>query len=158
KIDVLAVFLAAPATDDTARKLARDFIPRLAAMEPPNGEALMLYGAILEADSLDRQAASQYKKALLADSSLQPAWHRLIVLLSTESPTDTLKLYTEQAASLFPENPVFLYFNGYAALLQKQYPTAISNFENCLAYVPGEDTSLRAQVYGILGDAYQEVK
>src|SRR5690606_16486232 len=122
-----------------------------------NAEALMLYGASLEADSLDQDAVKQYKKALEADASLLPAWHRLILLLSREDNIDSLQVYTEEATRLFPEHPVFLYFNGYAALLQKQYPGAILNFDTCLENVPAEDTSLRAQVHGILGDIYQEV-
>lgn len=157
KIDLLGIFLTGPSTD-TTRQLARDFIPRLAVMEPPDGDVLMLYGALLEMDSLPQEATVQYKKAIQTDPSLQPVWQRLIVLLGAEENIDSLQAYTEQAAQIFPEHPAFLYYNGYAALLHKQYSKAIENFENCLNHVAAEDTSLRAQVYGILGDLYQQVE
>jgi tetratricopeptide (TPR) repeat protein len=158
KINILGILKMAPKVDSGKRNLTRHYVYELTQRQPPDPQAVLFYGMILNAEGEPDSAAIAFKRAILLDSTNFMSWQQLFLVEAGRDKLDSLIISTESARPLFPKDPMINYFNGYGYLKKKEYAKAIPVFLDGLDKLAPEDTSLLVQFHSFLGDAYQEEK
>lgn len=98
-----------------------------------------------------------YIKSLSMHNSEYPVWQNLFYA------QNALKLYkeladsSESALELFPANALIHFYNGLANSQLDKYDKAEKSYRRALRFV-GENKSLEAQIFSLLGEIYHEQK
>jgi len=144
---------------DTAR---RDEGLRLAAsvaeQHQSNAGVQSFYGEILQLFGRSAEASEQFKKAVVLDGSQFDYWRLLLNSYLDPGSADSLVVWSEKAAKLYPTQAIVHFFNGVGQLSRKAYPQAIRAINRAIDIQPEEDRELLASMYTTLGDAYNSAK
>lgn len=131
----------------------RTIVAGLRELHPYDLQAHILaanfYKHIEEVDA----AREALQTALYIDESNQDVWQDYLILLFEEDTQHQFLAESLKACSLFPSNGLFQYFVGYGYLFQEQNKEALASFDAALPLL-AENTSLQAQIYGLMGDLY----
>ncbi len=110
---------------------------------------------ILQLTGHKKEALETYKKALQLEESNFKIWQdALFVALELEDRESLLKLSNE-ALTVFPNQPLIWFMKGMAYLMGKDYDQAKEVFEQALLVSAGNPT-MEAEIYARLGDIYHE--
>jgi tetratricopeptide (TPR) repeat protein len=124
---------------------------------PNEAGAHVFYGEFLYQDKKLQEAQSEYKKAISIDGKNFAVWQQLLKVEFDLQQHDSVITHSEQAVDLFPNQPVFYYFNGIALLQLKKYKEAISKLQSGVKIVV-DNTLFEADFYANIGDAYYKLK
>ncbi len=95
-----------------------------------------------------------YKKAIESNEENQLLWNRILQLDAKLANPEWILEDAQKAINLFPNEPVFIYFLGFAYYQLQNYKNAIKNFEKLLKLLDSDDEDMLADVYQLLADAY----
>ena len=102
-----------------------------------------------------REALEAYKKALELEEGNFKIWQDALFLALEEEEYQTLLRLSNEALSVFPNQPLPWFMKGMAYLMMKDYDKARDVFEQALIISAGNPT-LEAEIYARLGDIYHE--
>lgn len=103
------------------------------------------------------EARNNYIKAAHLDNSHFKIWQQIVLLDAELAQTDSLLAHTEKALELFPNQPVFWFYNGTSYFVKKNYPRAIKSLEYGKKLVV-DNPELATQFNLQLGDSYNSTK
>lgn len=102
-------------------------------------------------------AAAEYRTSLDLDNSNEQVWQQYLINLSELRNSDKMIKESEEALSLFPNNPIFYFLNGIARYEKKQYSEAAAALLTGSKMVV-DNNMLLVDFYSRLGDTYHELK
>ncbi|MCX2742874.1 tetratricopeptide repeat protein [Mangrovivirga sp. M17] len=119
--------------------------------EEPKSHALM--GDIYFQAGDKKSALTKYLTAIEKEENDFEVWQNILNLEYSLGYYEDLKVHSEEAMILYPNQPSVYYYAGMAALSLKEYNNAALYFEQAIPYT-NNDKDLQAVFYGLKGDAY----
>lgn len=155
KVNILLSYYAAD--HEELKVQSAELCRILAETHPEDAKSYSIYGDFLTRDKQYAGARDQYRKAILLDSSKFPIWNQLMFLESELKDYEALFNESKAAIELFPNQPSFYFFHGFAAIQKKEYREAVKTLEEGKELVI-DNNPLLEQFYSTLGDAYNSLK
>ena len=157
KISILASYLALIKLHPDLRDQALELCILLIETHPSDARAHAVFGDFLIRDEQLYKARNEYREAKkLGAKEFEVVKAILAIDVSLQS-WDTLMTESDEAMSLFPDQPVVYLFNGLALSQKKKYAEAVKLYNTGVQLVL-DDKDLQVNFYSSLGDAYQEMK
>ena len=103
------------------------------------------------------EARNNYIKAAHLDNSHFKIWQQIVLLDAELGQTDSLLVHTDKALELFPNQPVFWFYNGTSYFIKKDFSRAIKSLEYGKKLVV-DNPQLATQFNLQLGDSYNSIK
>lgn len=155
KVRVMSGYLdmLKPADDRTE---AIELIKVLIETHPADSKPYILYGDQLAKANEKVKARDAYARAARIDGSMYRTWGALLQLDGELGQFDSLLVHSEMALEVFPNQGVFWYSNGLANMVKKNYPEAVSAFEESRKLISDDPTLIRF-IHAQLGDAYNSI-
>lgn len=157
KMQILLSYYSVSDKNATLKKEAFELNKILIKTHPEEAKAYTIYADFLLQENKLEGAKENYLKAIEFDNSRFPIWNQLMFIESELNQQDDLLRDSKRAIELFPNQPIFYFFNGLTNLQKKNYKEAIDNFEIGKDFVI-DNPQLLAQFYASLGDAYNGQK
>lgn len=126
-------------------------------LHPAEALGHAVYGDFLNMGKKTEQAAAEYRTSLDLDNSNEQVWQQYLINLSELRDNDKMIKESEEALTLFPNNPVFYFLNGIAKYEKKRYSEAAEVFLAGSKMVV-DNNMLLVDFYSRLGDTYHELK
>ena len=161
QIGLLGPYLQEITSGEEQRKEALTLIEKVVEQHPQDPQVLSFYGDVLRLSNRPEEAAIQYKKVVAANPSSFLAWQQLLYAYSNPKDADSMILYSEKAARLFPNQAIVHYLNGVGHYNRKEYPAAIKSINRAIDLQPeegAESGDQLADMYSTLGDIYNTQK
>ncbi len=127
----------------------------MAEADNNSGLALASKAQILQMTGRKKEALENYKKALKLEEGNFKIWQDALFLALEEQEYGTLLELSNEALSVFPNQPLPWFMKGMAYLMMKDYDKALDVFEQALIVSAG-NPALEAEVYARIGDIYHE--
>lgn len=153
KMQVLMEYLERPAKIEESYELLEILI----SVHSDEAKAWSIYGDFLSRDNKLKDARDKFRKAVELEKNIFPIWNEICVLNSQLEDNESLYNDSKTAIDLFPTQPGFYYFNGFAALQKKLYKECSEVLEEGLNYVIA-NKALQAEFYQLLGDCYHQLQ
>lgn len=113
-----------------------------------------LKGDLANISNQPDSARYYYKKAIQSNDQNQLLWNRILELDTKLEKPDILLEDAKNAVEIFPNEPVFIYYLGFANYQLQNYKNAIKNFEKLLKLIDSSEEDMIAEVYQLLANAY----
>lgn len=141
---------------DTAR--AESQIKEILEDNPTAPKAHLLLGAIAAGDKRFAEAASCYRKALLLDADLEPAYYDLAGMQLTLGQPEEALATLAKARGKFPATFVLEFYTGVALAAQKKYLEALKSYTSAeLLAKASEPARLNHVFYFQVGSACERI-
>lgn len=157
KVKILLSFYTYSNGHDSLQDQAELLCDAMVQASPNNPKAHTMYGDFLSRSGKYRDAREQYRLTLSEDSSKFIIWAQLMSIDVQLLDFYDLARVSEDAISLFPDQPEPYLFNGIAGNQQKKYDVALSSLNKGLQYVINNN-SILVEFYSTLGDIYNSLK
>lgn len=157
KISILSSYYNLIDLHPELREQAIEMCKLLVQSHPSEPHAHAVYGDFLIQDKKPAEGRVEYRKAQALGSKEFTIYSQLMLLDAQLSDWDTLKIDSQEAMDLFPDQPMGYFFNGLANIQMKNYTDAVSTLNTGVKMVV-DNKSLEGQFYASLGDAYNELK
>lgn len=154
RIGLLVPFIQYRGADTSARRIAFNLSRKLADQQPPQIDAVSLYGDLLLADGQAENALQQYKYILSLDSTKFPAWQQIMYIYTTRSENDSLIAYSERAVRIFPQMSMAYYLGGIGYMQLKKNTEAIDFLNKAIRFQTNNNDNLLSDMLVSLGDVY----
>ncbi len=157
KISILASYLALIELHPELKDQAMELCTLLIEAHPSEARAHAVYGDFLSRDKQPSKARDEYRIARKLGAKEFEVVKAILVLDFQLQSWDTLIAESDEAMSLFPDQPFTYFFNGLAKSQKKNYAEAIKTLTAGVKLVV-DDNVLEVNFYSTMGDAYQELK
>jgi tetratricopeptide (TPR) repeat protein len=148
---------AAASPDRDKEAFALELLAKLQKNYSSESGVHIIGGDLYLSTGKDREAQNEYVKAVTAGEVNFEVWENLLYLDMKLEQYDQALRHSEQALEVFPNQGLIHYFNGFANLRKRNYPEAISAFEQSRK-LSSTNQSLIADINAMLGDAYNANK
>ena len=156
KIDVLLHLFS----DFQNKKEIRPFIFNLCELlistHPEKSKSYSIYADYLLQDNQREKALKYFKKSVSLEQQTYALWNQIIILENNLKKLEDLKDDSKSAMEIFPTQPTFYYFNGYANSRLGNYQDAVFSL-NIGKELVIKDHFLLAEFHQLLGDVYHEL-
>lgn len=157
KLSILGSYYALVELHPELRQQAMDMCKLLIQAHPSESRAHAVYGDFLNQDKQANEALAEYKIARDLGSKDFVVYQQILFLEAQVQAWDSLLTESEEALTLFPDQPVVYYLNGVAYAQKKKYSEAVAAYQTGVKLVV-DNKNLEVQFYAGLGDTYQELK
>lgn len=157
KLRILASYFPLVQLQESMLDQALELSAIFTEIHPEEASGHAVYGDFLNMAKKTEQAASEYRASLDIDNTNEQVWQQYLFNLMELRNTDKLLTESEEALTLFPNNPVFYYLNGSARYEKKQFAEAAEVFLAGSKMV-ADNNLLLVDFYSRLGDTYHELK
>ncbi len=123
---------------------------------PNEAKAHAIYGDFLYHTKQLDSARQQYRETIRLDKEKFIVWQQLLLIESELGDFKSMLSETEEAMTLFPNQPLVYLFNGIAKIQLKKYPEAVEVLKSGIKQVL-ENKAMLSQFYAQLGDAYYKL-
>ena len=158
QMNLLLPYMQESEGDTNRLKQGQALAAQLAAQHPENGKVLAFYADLLRINNQYDEAIAQYKKSLILDPSRYSVWDMLLRTLTLPGYADSLIVYSEKAARLFPNQATVHYLNGIGYLNKGENTRAIKSINRAIDLQPDEQSPELADMHATLGDLYNNLK
>lgn len=83
---------------------------------------------------------------------------QLLFVLSYIDDHEAILKESDEAMKYFPEDPIILYFNGFANYVLENIADAKKSFLKSISFLSDEETELSAQVHAYIGEIYNNLE
>lgn len=157
KISILGSYYSLIEVHPELKEQALDMCKLLVQANDNEPRAHAVYGDFLIQDKKYPEAKEQYMKAKQLGSNDYAVYSQLMFLNSQIQDWQELSKISNEAMTLFPEQPLPYFFNGLSLSQNKKFNDAVSSFNTGLKLVV-DNKNLEGQFYAGLGDAYNELR
>lgn len=124
---------------------------------PKEAKAFSIMGDILNMDGKKNEAFSNYQTCLKLDNSHFNVWQQTIILASELNELDSMIVYADKAAEIFPNQGILYFYSGTGYLMKQKYKEAVKNLERSKK-LSSNSPELLLQIHAQLGDGYNGIK
>jgi tetratricopeptide (TPR) repeat protein len=130
---------------------------KLIGYYPKESNIHSLAGELYLSLKMENEAQHEFSLAAKTGSNNFEAWQNLLYLDAQLGQFDSLIVHTENALEYFPNQAIVYYFNGYGQLRKDTFGEAIIALEQAKK-LSAQNPSFKAEINGMLGDAYHGLK
>lgn len=124
---------------------------------PNNHKVLAIYADIMAISENSRAALQYYLKSIRIDDAHPKIWQQICILDHELNEIDSLKVHSEKALEISPNETIIWFYNGLANQILKNYKKSSAAFEEGKK-LAGNDRNLLLQFNTMLGDSYNGSK
>jgi tetratricopeptide (TPR) repeat protein len=157
KISILSSYYQLIDLHPELKDQAMEMAVLLVETHPSEPRAHAVYGDFLSKDKKFKEARAEYIRARELGSKDFVVYNQILFLDSQEQNWDAMIKDSEEAMSLFPDQPLVYFFNGLAKIQKKKYADAVTVLNSGVKMVV-DNKPLEGQFYSSLGEAYNELK
>ncbi|HRH67007.1 MAG TPA: tetratricopeptide repeat protein, partial [Bacteroidia bacterium] len=157
KLSILSSYYALVELHPELKDQALEMCRLLIEAHPNESRAHAVYGDFLYQDKKTTEALAEFKTARDLGSKEFIVYRQIMYLEAQLQAWDSLLVESEEAMTLFPDQPEVYYLNGVAYSQKKKYVEAATAFQSGVKMVV-DNKNLEVQFYASLGDTYQELK
>ena len=152
KMQYLVELMRVAENDEDESEITQ-YIHKLYKENPQDGLLLAMMGQVYEDQEKPDSARIYYKLSLVQDELNKMVWQSLMNLESQAGNWDSLRVITDEALILFPNDLQFNYNNGIAQVQTENYKQAKRPLEKVLK-LDEDNYNLQAQINTLLGDVH----
>lgn len=156
-IEIKTEYLMDRINEDTTTQNKNKILNLASFIEDSKGNESIIFalkGDLANISNQPDSARYYYKKALQSNDQNQLLWNRILELDTKLEKPDILLEDAKNAVEIFPNEPVFIYYLGFANYQLQNYKNAIKNFEKLLKLIDSSEEDMIAEVYQLLANAY----
>jgi len=157
KIKVLLPYYSNAEFNDTIRTQAFELLDLIEKAHPKEANAYSFYGDFYYRDKKFLEAKEKYAKAVELEKDKSAVWSQLLFTESQLNDFTSMQKDSKEAMDLFPNEPIYFFYNGISNLQLNNNKEAISSLKMGLGLVL-DNKPLEGQFYANLGDAYYRDK
>ncbi len=143
--------------DPDLENFASSIVKKLLRSNPKDGSVHLIAGDLFMALKQEKDAQHEYILATKNGVNGFEAWQNLLFIDSQLNQFDSLIVHTESALELFPNQAMLHYFNGYGQFRKNHFQEAVNSLEQAKK-LSTENPTFKAEINGMLGDAYNGLK
>lgn len=157
KVTILTRYIQRLQQTENGLENADSLFRTLLEQHPEDTELKMMYGSLLVAQGKHEEAKSQFKFITEMAPDKEAAWQQLLDLsLKSEDITEVIRI-CEKCIQLFPESPEYYFYLGIGHYQNKDYQKALETYITGVKIVPDENTVMKSNFYGQIGDLYYQM-
>lgn len=156
-IEIKTEYLMERISQDTSAQNRNKVLQLASLIQDNKGNESIIFalkGDLANISNQPDSARYYYKKALQSNDQNQLLWNRILELDTKLEKPDILLEDAKNAVEIFPNEPVFIYYLGFANYQLQNYKNAIKNFEKLLKLIDSSEEDMIAEVYQLLANAY----
>lgn len=153
KIAILTQYIGTLYKNNKDTGIVNALFDSLMIQHPQEPKLNMMYGNLLMLQEKKNEARFQFQIFAESNPTNPVGWEQM---LSTAFP-DSLNLVIDicrSAISYVPNQPQFYFYKGIAEYMENNYQEALTTLKTGLGYVDGNNSSLKSDFYGQIGDLY----
>lgn len=157
KVGVLSRYILKLSQVDKGSERANNLFKTLLEQHPEETEIKMMYASLLIAQNKTEEAKFQIQLVTEMEPDNAGAWQQLLNLsLKAEDIPEVIRICT-RCMELFPEAPEYHFYLGIAYYQQKEYQKALDAYKAGIEIIPAENSPLKSDFYGQIGDIYYQM-
>jgi tetratricopeptide (TPR) repeat protein len=156
-IEIKTEYLMERMNQDTSIQNKKKVLELASYIQDAKGNESILFalkGDIAFSSQQMDSARYYYKKAVEANDQNQLLWNKILELDTRLENLEWLLEDAKNAVEFFPNEPVFIYYLGFANYELKNYKNAIKNFEKLIKLIDSSEDEMITEVYQLLANAY----
>jgi tetratricopeptide (TPR) repeat protein len=138
KVKIMLSYYDLSATNATRKAEAEELLEILVEVHPEEAKAWSIKGDFLIRDNKTEEAIIAFEKVIGYQNDKYVVWERLLNLYYNKGDNAKMESQSAKAIELFPNMPVFYYFNGMANYMIGNYDAALES------YTTGKDLVINA--------------
>ncbi|MDH6303459.1 tetratricopeptide (TPR) repeat protein [Parabacteroides sp. PF5-5] len=131
---------------------ANTLFETLLEQHPEETELKLMYGTLLVAQGKKEEAKFQFQLVTEMEPENEAAWQRLLELFLQSQDMPEVIRVCNRCMELFPDAPEYYFYLGVAHYQEENYPDALMAYQKGLEVIPAENTPLKSDFYGQIGD------
>ncbi len=144
-------------SDPEKEAFAMSLLDKLQKTNPSDVSVHVLGGDLYLSTGKNREAQSEYIKAIESGDVNFEVWENLLYLEVQMEQYDNVISHSDQALEMFPNQNKIYYFNGFANLQKRNYQEAIGALEQSKR-LSASNPKMVGELNSLLGDAYNATK
>lgn len=128
KIKIMLSYYDLSANNAQRKIEAEELLAILLQVHPEEPKAWSVKGDFLLRDEKLTDAIAAYEKVLSLQNDKYPVWNQLLQLYVETGNYVKLKSESEKAVELFPNMPMFYWYNGYSNYILNNHTTALESY------------------------------
>jgi len=157
KIKILLPYVEFIGTDKAKTEQAFNMVDILVEAHPKSSNVYAIKGDFHQRNKESDKALKAYKKSVELDSNAFSVWQQILSVEAELNRFDDLVKSCNKTIEIFPNQVMPYYFKGFALGRNKNYDDAITALKQG-TLIGSENSSLMAQMYSQLADAYNAKK
>ncbi len=157
KINIISSYFSLISLHPELKDQAMELCKLLLEAHPDESGAHAVHGDFLMLDKQYSKARDEYRKAKELGGKEFALMDRIIRLDAQLQSWDTLITESEDALTMFPDQPFVYYFNGLANIQKKKYADAVQSLSTGVKLIV-DDTTLEVDFYSLMAESYNELK
>ncbi len=157
KISILSSYISLIGLHPELKEQALELCRLLLEAHPSEPRAHAVYGDFMKIDKQYEKARDEYREAKKLGAKEFSVVSGILSLDYELRSWDTLIIESDEAITMFPDQPVIYFFNGFANIQKKKYADAVKVLNSGVKMVV-DDKILEGSFYSSLGEAYNELK
>lgn len=133
--------------------LQKKLIDYLCETNPDDYRVALLKVEKLMKDKQYRDASETLERVVNSNKNNFYIWQQLMIVENIRNDNNSLKLKSEEALSIFPNQPIFYMFNGIANYNLKKYDAAVSILKAGIDF-SNNNNEIRKQIFTYIGESY----
>lgn len=143
--------------NENLRKQCDELSEILVKTHTNDAKSYAIRGDVLSISSQNKDALSSYLKSIAIDNSQFKVWQQINLIDHELQLFDSMKVHSEKAIEVFPNQSFFWFYNGLAYQFKKDYRKSAVAFEEGKK-LSFNDKQMLVQFQTMLGDSYNGSK
>ena len=158
KLNILARYIVQLQRSKQDIDGANTLFMTLIEQHPDESRLKLAYGEFLSTQSKFEEARFQYQLVTESEPENIDSWQQLLRLsLQTENMDEVIRI-SKKCQEIFPDAMEFYFYMGIAYYQKKEYQSAIDTYTSAISLIPAENTALKSDFYGQIGDTYFKIR
>ncbi|MDL2277910.1 tetratricopeptide repeat protein [Parabacteroides sp. OttesenSCG-928-G07] len=157
KINILSRYIARMQQSRQGTDNANALFETLVEQHPEDADLKMMYGSFLLMQNKDEEAKFQFQLVAEIDPVNPTVWQQLLNLALRANDMPEVIRLCMRSIELFPDTPEFYFYLGIAFYQQGEYQRALEIYKSGISAVPENNTTIKSDFYGQIGDIYHQL-
>ena len=158
KVGILSRYILRLQQSQKGTESANALFQTLLEQHPEDTDLKQMYGGLLITQGKNDEARFQFQLITEMEPQDQAAWQQLLNLaLKAEDLPEVIRICT-RCQELFPDAPEYYFYLGIAYFQQEKYQEALDTYKAGLDIIPAENSNMKSDFYGQIGDIYYQIK
>lgn len=158
KVGILSRYILRLQQSQKGTESANALFQTLLEQHPEDTDLKQMYGSLLIAQGKNDEARFQFQLITEMEPQDPAAWQQLLNLaLKSEDLPEVIRICT-RCQELFPEAPEYYFYLGIAYFQQEKYQEALDTYRAGIEIIPVENSNMKSDFYGQIGDINYQIK
>lgn len=157
KINILSRYIVSLQQTQKGTDSANELFETLIEQHPEDTDLKMMYGSLLITQQKEEEAKFQFQLVTEMEPGNITAWQQLLGIALKANNTEEVIRICKTSIELFPDSPEFHFYLGIAYYQESRYQDALDTYYAGIEIIPDENTPMKSDFYGQIGDIYYQM-